>query len=116
MIKTIIVNFKNVHTSRDVVFILSNTFKFAYPGYTDEGINWASFNDSFRSLDTESKTFINYPDRDKITGIHLILENYKALNNIDPEDKKHFEEILEDKTHKENRYDDLDFSYELINV
>lgn len=75
--------------------------------------NWDAFRDDISSLDTESKTFINYPDRDKITGIHLILENYKALDNIDPKDKQIFEEILEEMTHKENRYDDLDFSYEI---
>ncbi len=115
MIKKIIANLKDVKNSRDLAVTFDKIFNFSYPGSTDSGINWASFNDSFRSLDTESQTFISDPDFEKITGIHLILENYKALENIDPEDKKHFEEILERNTHKENRYDDLDFLYEVKN-
>ncbi len=115
MIKKILVNLINVKNSKDLGLCLNAVFDFSYPPFRDDKINWDSFNDSFRSMDTESKTFINYPDRDKIAGIHLVLENYQAMKNIDPRDKKIFEEILEDKTKKENRYDDLDFSYEIIN-
>ncbi len=115
MIKKYIINLINVKNKADLLYCFDETFKFTYSGVNIETgeTNWDSFDDSFQSLDTESKTFINDPDCDKITGIHLILENYKALDDIDPKDKEILEEILEDATHKENRYDELDFSYEI---
>ena len=115
MIKNITINLIYVKDSMDLMKLLDDTFLFYYGGINkvDGFVNWNSFLDSFRSLDTESKRFIS--DRDKIIGIHLIFENYKTLNNIDPKDKKIFEEILEEMTHKENRYDNLGFSYEIKN-
>ncbi|OGH71185.1 MAG: hypothetical protein A2921_03070 [Candidatus Magasanikbacteria bacterium RIFCSPLOWO2_01_FULL_43_20b] len=115
MIKKYTVNLINVKSKADLLYCFNKIFDFAYPPVDSEktNANWDSFDDSFQSLDTESKTFIDDPDRDKITGIHLVLENYKALDNIDPKDKKILEEIIEKNTHKENRYDELDFSYEI---
>lgn len=117
MIKTYVINLINVKNKVDLLARFDEVFDFAYkPANTETGYsNWDSFDDSFQSLDTESKTFISDPDRKKITGIHFILENYKALDNIDTEQKKVLERILERNTHKENRYDELDFTYEIKN-
>jgi len=115
MIKNFFINFNNVKNSKDLALRFNEVFNFAYPPIRDDKMNWDSFNDSFRSLDTESKTFINDPDFVKISGVHLILENYKTLDNLDSKDKKNLEEILEDNTKNGNRYDGLCFSYEIIN-
>jgi hypothetical protein len=116
MTKKININLININSKADLLICLDNVFNFTFSGVNPDTkkTNWDSFIDSFRCLDSDSKTIANDPDFEKITEIHLVLENYKAVNNIDPEDKKIFEEILEEMTHKENRYDEYDFSYEKI--
>ena len=116
MIKKIPINLLSVKDDKDLILTINSVFCFEFIGITFDGhVNWNSFIDSFRSLDTESRTFKNFLDKDKVTGIHLILKNYKSLNRLNPKDKQIFEEILEEMTHKENRYDDLEFTYEVIN-
>jgi hypothetical protein len=114
MLKRYTINLINVKSKVELIQLFDIIFDFTYkPFKVEENYgNWDSFYDSFRSLDQLSNTIINDPDFEKITGIHLIFQNYKALDNINPQDKKIFEEILEEMTHKENRYDNYDFSYE----
>ncbi|MBI3336993.1 MAG: barstar family protein [Candidatus Staskawiczbacteria bacterium] len=105
------IDFKNVKSLKDIFLVFDDIFHFSkeYP-YKDYNPNWNSFWDDFCAIDLSDFGKKNISN---VIGLHLILENYKALDNINLEDKKIFEEILEDATHKENRGDNIDFSYEI---
>lgn len=104
------IDLKNVKNLKDLLVTFDDIFNFSkeYP-YRDHNPNWNSFWDDFCAIDLSG---FGKKNMHNMTGLHLILENYKALDNINPDDKKIFKEILENATLAKNRGDGLNFSYE----
>ena len=74
--------------------------------------NWDSFYDDIRSLHTQSSVVIKKKPR----SIHLIIKNSKHIEDEARAEYQNLLEVLTAATDKDQRYDDLVFSFELIKI
>ena len=106
--KTITIDLSNVESTKDILGRFQEYFDFNF-----SPTNWDSFLDSFRCLDSESKTFKKEFPNEK--HIHLILKNMHHVKRAFEKDYFSLLEILAMTTDKAERYDDLKFTFELLN-
>lgn len=103
----IVINIGEAKTKKDILDKFQEFFQFAFAP-----TNWDSFFDSLRSLDTESATFKKSFPNEK--HIHIIIKNSRHVKKLLEKEYFNLLDILATATNKSERYDGLNFTFELV--
>ncbi len=92
-----------------------NSFEYALGIPLSQRGSWDAFSDNLRSLDTESEVIRARNPK----SLHLVLKDIgdfeQRCRNINSNDYNNFLSVLSNATDKSQRYDKIDFTYEIAN-
>jgi len=105
----ITVDFTNAKNKKDIMFAFNEAFNLGYE--PNDNANWDAFYDDIRSLNTQSPVIF----KDMPKAVHVILKNPYKIKEISREDYCKMIEIMAEATDKKQRYDEIDFTFEISN-
>lgn len=103
------IDFQGVTDKSGIIKKLVSVFRL--PDSPDSNWNWDAFEDYFTNLDSDSGTVRN--SNPKPNKIHLVIKNIQEVKKASETDYDTLLSVLDHATKKENRGDQLEFTYNL---